>query len=168
MLWSDHGYHLGEKNTFQKHSLCERSSHVPLVFAGPGIAPKQVCGRVVSLIDILPTLADLCDLPKKDAWQGRSISPLLKDPAQEWKHPALTAWQGRNVAVQTERYRYIHYEDDTDELYDHEKDLNEWNNLARQPECASLVKQLKTHLPEEYVVKSMGAQQKVRAGKPGK
>lgn len=148
VLWSDHGYHLGEKNTFQKESLWERSSHVPLVFAGPGIAPEQVCGRVVSLIDILPTLADLCGLPQKKAWHGRSIRPLLEDPSQAWDHPALTTWQGRNVAVQTERYRYIHYEDDSEELYDHEKDPDEWKNLAKRPEHASLMSLLKTYLPE--------------------
>ena len=85
-----------------------------------------------------------------------------------WDHPALTTWQGRNVAVQTERYRYIHYEDGSEELYDHEKDLNEWNNLANQPELASLIKQLKTQLPEEFVVKSMGPQQKVLAKEAGK
>lgn len=103
ILWSDHGYHLGEKNTFQKESLWERSSHVPLVFAGPGITHKQVCARVVSLIDILPTLADLCDLPINNQWEGRSIRSLLENPSAEWNHPAITTWQGRNYAVQTER-----------------------------------------------------------------
>lgn len=163
VLWSDHGYHLGEKNTFQKESLWERSSHVPLIFAGPGIKPEQVCGRVVSLIDLLPTLADLCELPPKQAWQGRSIRPLLEDPAREWKHPALTTWQGNNVAVQTERFRYIHYIDGTEELYDHDKDLNEWTNLADNPEYAAVKKKLKMYLPAEYVEKSLGKQQKILA-----
>lgn len=163
VLWSDHGYHLGEKNTFQKESLWERSSHVPLIFAGPNIEPQQVCGRVVSLIDILPTLADLCGLPEQPAWEGRSIRPLIEEPSTEWNHPALTTWQGNNVAVQTERYRYIHYVDGTEELYDHEKDLNEWTNLASNPEYASLKTKLQTYLPEKYVELSLGKQQKLMA-----
>jgi len=163
VLWSDHGYHLGEKNTFQKESLWKRSSHVPLVIAGRGIEPEQVCGRVVSLIDILPTLADLCDLPPKKAWQGRSIRPLIEDPSKEWKHPVLTTWQGNNVAVQTERFRYIHYEDGSEELYDHGKDLNEWNNLADHPEYNAVKKKLKAYLPKGCVVKGMGKQQKIMA-----
>lgn len=168
VLWSDHGYHLGEKNTFQKESLWERSSHVPLIFAGPGIQPEQVCGRVVSLIDILPTLADLCDLSPKRAWEGRSLRPLLKDPSQDWKHPALTTWQGNNVAIQTERFRYIHYVDGTEELYDHSVDLKEWSNLASNPEYMGLKKKLKTYLPTIYVEKSLGKQQKIMAEKARK
>jgi len=168
VLWSDHGYHLGEKNTFQKQSLWERSSHVPLVFAGPGIAPKQVCGRVVSLIDILPTLAGLCDLPAKPQWEGRNIRPLLEDPAQAWDHPVLTTWQGRNYAIQTERYRYIRYDDGSEELYDHENDPNEWTNLAKQPDYEPIKKKLKSHIPEKYVEKSLGKLQKIRSGKPGR
>lgn len=165
VLWSDHGYHLGEKNTFQKESLWERSSHVPLIFAGPGIQPEQICGRTVSLIDILPTLADLCDLPPKKAWEGRSIRPLIEDPSKAWKHPTLTTWQGNNVAVQTERFRYIHYEDGSEELYDHHEDLKEYTNLANNPEYAAVKKKLKTYLPAECVVKGMGKQQKILAEK---
>lgn len=163
VLWSDHGYHLGEKNTFQKESLWERSSHVPLIFAGPSIKPQQICGRVVSLIDILPTLADICRLPKKQAWEGRSILSLIEDPATQWKHPALTSWQGNNVAVQTEKYRYIHYVDGSEELYDHSLDLNEWKNLADSQDYSVVKNELKSHLPAKYVERSLGKQQKIMA-----
>lgn len=160
VLWSDHGYHLGEKNTTQKHSLWERSSHVPLIFAGPGIKPQQVCGRTVSLIDILPTLAELCSLPAQAAWEGRSIVPLLEKPEREWNYPAITSWEGNNVAVQTERFRYIHYFDGTEELYDHRNDLNEWTNLAGNPEYTAIKAKLKAHLPTSYTERSRGKLQK--------
>ncbi|MGJ8691805.1 MAG: sulfatase [Thalassotalea sp.] len=165
VLWSDHGYHLGEKNTFQKESLWERSSHVPLIFSGPNIKPKQVSGRVVSLIDILPTLAEMSGLPENKAWEGRSIQPLLNNPSMPWDHPAITTWQGNNVAVQTERYRYIHYIDGSEELYDHESDYDEWSNLASDTKYTAIKAQLKKHLPTKYVEKSQGKQQKILAEK---
>ena len=78
VLWSDHGYHLGEKNTFQKHSLWERSSHVPLVFIWPGrIAGGRRVAEPVSMIDVLPTLLELAGLPRAQVAQGHSLAPLL-------------------------------------------------------------------------------------------
>lgn len=150
VLWSDHGYHLGEKGSFQKHSLWERSSHVPLVFAGPGIEPKQVCGRPVSLIDLLPTLAELCGLPAMQAWEGRSLAPLIENPEKEWPHPVITTWQGRNYAIQTESHRYLIYDDGSEELYDHQDDLDEWHNLAEQSEFTPLKTELRGYVPETY------------------
>ncbi len=164
VLWSDHGYHLGEKNTFQKQSLWERSSHVPLLFAGPNIKPQQVSGRVVSLIDILPTLAELCGLPTNQNWQGRSIKPLIENPTKTWDYPAITTWEGKNTAVQTEQYRYIHYIDGSEELYDHENDYNEWHNLAKDPKYRAIKKKLKAHVPTSYVEKSVGKKQRGMAG----
>jgi arylsulfatase A-like enzyme len=142
VLWSDHGYHMGEKNTFQKHTLWQRSSHVPLLMAGPGIQPDKRCERVVGLIDIYPTLVDACGLPKNPKNEGRSLVPLFKDPTMAWDFPTITGWKEESFALQTERYRYIRYGDSSEELYDHQKDPNEWNNLARQPETAELRKQL--------------------------
>ena len=130
VLWSDHGYHMGEKNTFQKQSLWERSAHVPLIFAGPNIQPNRRCDRVVSLLDIYPTLVDLCGLKPNAKNEGRSVTPLLRDPAAEWPYPAITGWKENSFAVQSERYRYIRYSDGSEELYDHQSDPNEWTNLA--------------------------------------
>ena len=129
VLWSDHGYHMGEKNTFQKQSLWERSSHVPLVIAGPSIEGGRRCDRVVSLLDLYPTLVDLAGLPNNARNQGRSLVLLLKDPKKDWPHPAIIGWKKKSFALQTERYRYIRYGDGSEELYDHESDPNEWKNL---------------------------------------
>jgi|GEM_PF-5464460 len=128
--------------------------------AGPDIEPKQVCGRAVSLIDLLPTLAECCGLPNREAWQGRSLVPLFEQPDLEWNHPAITSYEGNNAAVQTERFRYIHYIDGSEELYDHEKDLNEWNNLAENPEYTAVKAKLKKYLPKEYTERLPGKKQK--------
>lgn len=142
VLWSDHGYHMGEKNTFQKQSLWERASHAPLVIAGPQVAAGRRCDRVVSLLDIYPTLLGMCGLPANAKNEGRSLVPLLQDPAREWPHPAIIGWLENSFAVQTESHRYIRYGDGSEELYDHRNDLNEWTNLAGRPELAPVKKEL--------------------------
>ena len=148
VLWSDHGYHMGEKTTFQKQSLWERSSHVPLLMAGPMIKPGQRCNRVVSLLDIYPTLVELAELPANPRNEGRSLAKLLADPARPWPYPAITGWVEGSFAVQTETHRYIRYGDGTEELYDHRSDLNEWNNIADHPDNAGLRKQLADSIPK--------------------
>ena len=138
VLWSDHGYHMGEKNTFQKQSLWTRATRVPVVIAGPGIQGSQRCDRVVSLLDLYPTLLALCDLPANARNEGRSLVPLLQEPARPWPHPAIIGWKENSFAVQDERYRYSRYNDGSEELYDHENDANEWNNLASDPVHAEI------------------------------
>jgi len=149
VLWSDHGYHMGEKNTFQKHSLWERSSHVPLLIAGPGIKGQQRCDRIVSLLDIYPTLTDMCDLPANAKNEGRSLVPLLKSPETPWPFPALTGWQKNSFAVQDERYRYIRYGDGSEELYDHQRDPNEWSNLAGDGKMIPIKERLGEFIPQD-------------------
>lgn len=142
VLWSDNGYHMGEKNTFQKQSLWERSSHVPLIIAAPGVQGGGRCDRIVSLLDIYPTLVEMCGLPQNPRNEGHSLVPLLKTPYKSWPYPAITGWKQNSFAVQDERYRYIRYGDGSEELYDHQKDLNEWTNLAKKPELKKIKKEL--------------------------
>ena len=142
VLWSDNGYHLGEKNTFQKQSLWQRASHVPLVIAGPSVTRGARCERLVGLIDLYPTLVEMCGLPANAKNEGRSLLPLLQEPSRDWPHPVLTAWLENSYALQTERYRYIRYGDGKEELYDHETDLKEWTNLAGKAEHDPARKQL--------------------------
>ncbi|TWU39574.1 sulfatase [Novipirellula artificiosorum] len=147
ILWSDHGYHMGEKNTFQKHTVWERSSRTPMIIAGPGVTAGQRCDRVVSLLDIYPTLVDLCSLPANPKCEGRSLRPLIKNPSEAWPYPALINCREGHYAVQTESHRYIRYEDGSEELYDHGQDPNEWSNLVADPahadRRAAMAKQLK-------------------------
>src|SRR5437867_11879828 len=81
LLWSDHGWQLGEKGITGKNTLWERSTRVPLVFAGPGVDSGARCGRPAELLDIYPTLAEQCGLPKKAGLEGISLVPQLKDAA---------------------------------------------------------------------------------------
>jgi arylsulfatase A-like enzyme len=146
VLWSDHGYHMGEKNTFQKQSLWERSSHVPLVIAGPNVQGGRRCDRIVSLLDMYPTLLEMCGLPGNPQNEGRSLVPLLDNPDQEWPYPAIVGWKKNSFAVQNERYRYIRYGDGSEELYDHQNDPNEWTNLAGKPELGETKKKMAERL----------------------
>lgn len=146
VLWSDHGYHLGEKNTFQKQTTWERASHVPLIISGPGVPPGGRCDRPVGLIDIYPTLTELCHLSNNRLNEGRSLVPLLEDPNRKWKHPVLISWRQESHALQTSRYRYIRYPDGSEELYDHREDPNEWTNLSNHPAHADAKQRLARRL----------------------
>jgi arylsulfatase A-like enzyme len=149
MLWGDHGYHIGEKNRFAKHSLWEEATRAPLLVAGPGFEGGQVCRKPVGMIDMYPTLLDLCGLPANELNEGHSFRPLLEDPeSAEWQHAAITTYGRNNHAVRTEHFRYVRYEDGSEELYDHREDADEWRNLAGNPKFASLKERLKKHLPE--------------------
>jgi arylsulfatase A-like enzyme len=148
VLFSDHGYHLGEKNTYQKHTLWERSSHVPLIIAGPGIAAAQdVDGPIVSLLDLYPTLIELCGLSENPKIEGRSLVPLLDDPYAEWEHPAVVSFEGNNHAVQTRQFRYLSWSQGSEELYDHFADPNETNNLAGNSGYDATITALRKFLP---------------------
>ncbi|MPY86302.1 MAG: sulfatase-like hydrolase/transferase [Luteitalea sp.] len=147
VLWSDHGYHLGEKNRFAKQSIWEESTRVPLIVAGPGIDGGHVCSRPAGMIDVYPTLLDLCGLPPNSSNEGRSLRPLLDDPRADWPHPALMTYGRNNHAVRTEHFRYIRYEDGSEELYDHRHDRHEWKNLAGLDEHRQTIERLKDYLP---------------------
>ncbi len=153
VLFSDHGYHLGEKNRVAKMSLWERDTRVPLVFAGPGIPRGLKSSRPVGLIDVYPTLLELAGLPPYDRNEGRSLTPLIKDPGQEWPYPVMTAFGPRNISLRDDHFRYIRYEDGSEELYDHRNDPNEWHNLAMDPdqqnEFEPVIKRLRSLIPAD-------------------
>jgi len=149
VLWGDHGWHLGEKDHWRKHALWDVSTRTPLIISVPdGASNGQLCHRPVSLIDLYPTLIDLCGLPERDGLDGQSLNPLLESPTQNWNRPAVMTFGFKNHAIQTERWRYIRYVDGGEELYDHSKDPNEWTNLAGNPEFAAEIKRLSVHLPK--------------------
>jgi len=160
VLWGDHGYHIGEKNRFAKHSLWEETSRVPLIIRTPDGVAGQVTHSAVSLLDLYPTLVDLAGLPAYDANEGGSLKPLIEGNAETSGHVAMTSYGYRNHAIRDDRYRYIHFADGSEELYDHQNDPNEWVNLAGNSEYDEVRQALAQHLP-----KTQAAFSKVHGGK---
>jgi len=150
VLFSDHGYHLGEKQRWSKFSLWERTTHVPLIISVPD-GVKGESGKPVELLSLYPTLIELCGLPANPGLEGVSLRPLLENPNSYWKHVAISTLGQNNHAVRDERWRYIRYADGSEELYDHKTDPNEWTNLAADeptPPHAEVIARLKRHLPK--------------------
>lgn len=145
VLWSDHGYHLGEKDISGKNTLWARSTRVPLLFAGPGITPSQVSNRPAELLDMYPTLSELAKLPAPaHDLEGLSLIPQLRDANAPRDRPALSNHNQGNHAVITEDWRFIRYVDGAEELYDVRNDPHEWTNLATaRPEIRD---ELRKHL----------------------
>ncbi len=149
VLWGDHGWHLGEKLHWRKYALWEEATHCPLMIIAPQkVRPGRKCHRPVSLIDIYPTLIELCGLESKKELQGNSLLPLLKNPCAKWSRPALTTYGLNNHSLRSQRWRYIRYSDGTEELYDHDNDALEWKNLAAESEYADIKKDLAKWLPQ--------------------
>ena len=148
VLWSDHGWHLGEKDLTGKNTLWDRSTRVPLIFAGPGIAVNAKCHQPAELLDLYPTLAELCQLPEQQQLEGLSLRPQLENAATARRQPALTTHGPGNDSVRTDRWRYIRYADGSEELYDMQQDPQELKNLAKRAEFASRKQELAQHLPQ--------------------
>jgi len=147
VLLSDHGYHLGEKTITGKNTLWDPSTHVPLVFAGPGVTAGGRCRRSAELVDVYPTLAALSGLSTPEGLDGHSLVPQLVDAAAPRPWPAITTHGPRNHGVRGERYRYIRYADGSEELYDTDADPHEWKNLATDPNHSSAKIRLAAFLP---------------------
>jgi arylsulfatase A-like enzyme len=148
VLWSDHGWHLGEKLITGKNTLWDDGARVPLIFAGPGVKPRQLCGKPAELLDIYPTLLELCGLPKNKKLEGHSLVPQLKDANAPRKWPAITTHNHDNHGVRSEHWSFIQYADGTQELYDMRKDPHEWNNLAKDPKYSDVIKEHQSFLPK--------------------
>ena len=148
VLWGDHGWHLGEKGITGKNTLWDRGTRVPLIFAGPGVTPGQRCTQPAELLDIFPTLIDLTGVAVREDLEGLTLIPQLEYAAAKRERPAITSHNQGNHGVRSEHWRYIHYADGSEELYDMQTDPNEWNNLARNPEYAAVIADHKKWLPK--------------------
>ncbi|MEM8955160.1 MAG: sulfatase [Verrucomicrobiota bacterium] len=168
VLYSDHGFHLGEKLRWTKFSLWERSTRVPFIIAAPGYPEDQRCAEATELLSIYPTLIELCGLPANPDVEGHSLVPLLKNANADWPHHALTTHGQNNHALRSDRYRYIQYHDGSQELYDMQKDPDEWTNLVAKetsPKHAAIIDDFKRALPESNAA---AAKATPAPGKPGK
>ncbi len=148
VLWSDHGYQLGEKDCWEKFTLWEKATRVPFIIVAPGIAQAGgICEHPVSLLDLYPTLLDLCGLPAPAKLDGVSLVPQLKDPSLSPGRPAVMTCLRGNHAVRTNRWRYIRYADGSEELYDHASDRHEWRNVASDPQWQTVIEEHRRWLP---------------------
>jgi arylsulfatase A-like enzyme len=158
VLWSDHGWHLGEKEHWQKFTAWRACARVPLIVRVPkgvpglpaGTTAGGICDRPVGLIDLFATLTDLCGVPAKPGIDGRSLAPLLRDPKAEWPHAAIThLHEPQDYSVSTERLRYLHYTGGGEELYDITNDPHEWTNLAGNSEHKADLIRLRALAPKD-------------------
>lgn len=158
VIASDHGFHLGTKLKWDKRSLWEESCRAPLLMRVPkeSLAGEK-CERTVGLIDLYPTMIDVCGLSPLSDLEGRSLRPLLKEPTTPWQWPALTSFGQHNHSIRTERWRYITYADGSQELYDHDVDPRELFNLAGKPEHAGVIAELRKFLPQVNHVMAPGS-----------
>jgi arylsulfatase A-like enzyme len=149
VLWSDHGYHLGEKQSFSKFSLWEESTRTPFIIYDPRgqAANGEAITQPVSLINIYKTLADMVGLTPPSYVDGISLVPWLDDPSLPKDTPALTTWGRGNYTLRSDDWRYTRYYDGSEELYHNAIDPNEWTNLAGDPTYDAIKAQLAAYLP---------------------
>ncbi len=148
---SDHGFHLGEKNHWGKFTLWRPATRIPLIIAAPGQpSAGQSTNRPTTLVDLYPTLLELCGLPAPQNVDGISLAPLLEDPTLPWPYPAITTHRRGNTAMRTEGWTLIRYRDGTKELYNTHLDPAEWLNLAGDEDAQARIEELSKALPTLY------------------
>jgi uncharacterized sulfatase len=166
VFWSDHGYQLGEHGQWMKQTLWEPSARMPFIVAGGGVRSRgRNTARTVELLDVYPTLAELCGLggtPRN--LHGRSLKPILDNPSASWMKPAVTQVQRRGAelapamgySIRNERYRYSMWNDGAlgEEVYDYETDPREMKNLASDEKIRGLKAQMKAQL--EGILRARG------------
>lgn len=148
IFFSDHGRHFGEfGGVYDKRTLFEASVRVPLIVAAPNSVADKECPRPVELLDVYPTLTELCGLPSPKALEGTSLVPLLKDPQQSWKKAAFSRASIRGTrsrSVRTERYRYVEWDGQKKAaLFDYQNDPLEKQNLFEKPEQQKVIAELR-------------------------
>ncbi len=150
----DHGWHLGEKETWAKRTLWERSTRVPMMIippknAGSNFEQGKRCDAPVEMLSFFPTMTELAGINKQPKAEGHSLVPLLKNVATEWKFPAITTFMKNNHTIRTVDWRYTRYADGEEELFDRKADPNEWKNLAGDPAQSETIATLAKFLPSE-------------------
>lgn len=162
VLWSDHGWHLGEKQHWQKYTAWRACTRVPLIIRVPSGAPGLPLGtkaaakvtRPVNLLSLFPTLLQLSGLPADEQHDGRSLVPLLREPQLAWPYPSITYLaEPGSFSASGHRWRYIRYANGDEELYDIESDPYEWSNLAAQDEFRAKLEEFRGLSPQTFAPK---------------
>ncbi len=148
VLWSDQGMSLGEKQHWEGETLWEEATKTVLMIRVPGLtSPGSRCKTPVNLIDVYPTLLEVCGLPNQALLNGHSLVPLIEKPKARWKYPSITTNGKNNHAIRLGPWRYIRYADGFEELYDRRVDPMEWTNLALNPQYQATCKRLEKYIP---------------------
>jgi choline-sulfatase len=151
---SDHGFHLGEHDFWMKVSLHEESVRVPMIIKVPGKEPT-VCNSFTELLDLYPTLASLANLPYSNHLQGKDLTPLLNNPKKKVRNMAFSVSHGgKTFLLRTKKWAYIQYDEDAAsgiELFDMEKDPQQFTNLADAPKYKGIVKKMKRKLKNKLI-----------------
>ncbi len=163
VLWSDHGWQLGEKEHWQKYTGWRAVTRVPLIVRVPrGVSSRlpegtnagTLCEAPVNLLSLYPTLLELCELPPKDNCDGPSLVPLLQNAKAYWPHKSVTYLSSPgSYSVSDKSQRYIHYRDGTEELYDIPSDPYEWTNLAAREDSAKLLAKFRSRAPQNFAAR---------------
>lgn len=156
VLWSDNGHHLGEKRQWGKQTLWEQSTHVPLIVAPAGGKASQRCDQCVSTIDLMRTVCALTGITPPGDADGRDLSQLLDAPDTPWRYPAISTKGPGSVSLRYGPYRYTRYGKEAVELYDHRDDPKEWNNRAKNPAYAPVIRQFDALFPRHFADPTSG------------
>ena len=168
VLFSDHGFHCGEKGISGKHSLWEESTRVPLIFTGPQIQGGRHCSEAVELLDVYPTLAELAGLRIPESTEGLSLLPQIRNVSSKREQPAICTNSPHNHTVRDERWRLIQYADGSREFYDCENDPGEHHNLIGHAGYVDIVKRMEAWLPQRNVAPVKGSLSKMVAKRDGR
>ena len=148
VLFSDNGFHLGEKERWAKRSLWGNGSNVPLIISGPGLPKGKISDLPVQLLDIYPTLLELTGLKLDPLHEGKSLIPIMKSEKSNWPHLSRTSFGPGNYAIVSRNYRFIQYNDGSEEFYDRIKDPHEWFNLIEKIELTEQIKRHRNQIPK--------------------
>ncbi len=153
VILSDNGFHLGVKNHWEKNTMWNESTMVPLIIKVSGSPVNgSVVNSPVGLIDLYPTIVDYCKLAApRQKLDGQSLRPFMEKPGFSWNRPALTTFGENLLSLQNDSYRYIQYPDGSAELYDYIKDPYEWTNLVNWENMAPVIKEFKKHIPSFFM-----------------
>lgn len=166
IVFSDNGFHTGEKDHWGKATLWESADHVPLMIRSPE-GHVATCKQTVTLLDLYPTLADYCKIaPPEHTLDGDSFAAIIKDPKAAWDRPGFTSYGPRYSSVRDERWRYLHYPDGSEELYDLDADPWEFQNLAVFAKYASVKQRLSSHIPKSWATSLGGGFEVSQGPKP--
>jgi arylsulfatase A-like enzyme len=157
VIHSDHGWQLGEKRHWRKFALWQNVINSVLMIKVPKGVPGlssgsqngTACYRNVSLVDIFPTLTELCGLIPKNGITGRSLTPLLFNPSEKWDYPVITSLNDNHYSVIKDQWHYINYDGKEEELYNLKEDPEEWHNLAATASYENIKQQLKEIIPQD-------------------